>query len=171
MLILSKRTNEWLDNRLWDHLGTVTLFDWNPSARGFYFAEERVTRFPGRKVQRGENRFTQEWKKVADRIKWQILLIQSVVSLVINRIIRCSNSTIADAFQPHEYTALRKYSVVAARIKHYLESLKLSASTQILKYVIRTMIFWNGNFRSLLRSLLRRKQAVSRSSLNRTCLV
>lgn len=171
MLILSKRTNEWLDNRLWDHLGTVTLFDWNLSARGFYFAEERVTRFPGRKVQRGENRFTQEWKKVADRIKWEILLIQSVVSLVINRIIRCSNSTIADAFQPHEYTALRKYSVVAARIKHYLESLKLSASTQILKYVIRTMIFWNGNFRSLLRSLLRRKQAVSRSSLNRTCLV
>lgn len=166
MLILSKRTSEWLDNRLWDH-----LFDWNPSVRGFYFAEERVTGFPERKVQRGENRFTRGRKKVADRIKWEILLIQSVVSLVINRIIRYSNSTIANAFQPHEYMTLRKYSVVAARIKHYLESLKLSASTQILKYVIRTMIFWNGNFRSLLRSLLRRKQAVSRSSLNRTCLV
>lgn len=168
MLILSKRTSEWLDNRLWDHLGTVTLFDWNPSVRGFYFAEERVTGFPGRKVQRGENRSTRGRKKVTDR---EILLIQSFVSLVINRIIGYSKSTIANAFQPHEYMTLRKYSVVAARIKHYLESLKLSASTQILKYVIRTMIFWNGNFRSLLRSLLRRKQAVSRSSLNRTCLV
>lgn len=80
-------------------------------------------------------------KKVTDRIKWEILLIQSVVSLVINRIIGYSKSTIANAFQPHEYMTLRKYSVVVARIKHYLESLKLSASTQILKYVIRTMIF------------------------------